>query len=411
MAIISKLSQHRVADKMKTVIIGGGIAGLSLAYHLLLRKGQHVVLVESATVGSKTTTKAAGMVTPSSEIHLGEEGLFACFCAATKYYPEFIDQVTFSQPHLCDFHFGGSILCAVDQDGVRELRRLHDFQLSMGLDVCEITPAAARVYGPTLSSHLVAATLAKNEGHLDPHRLVDVMKKRCVDMGLVLYENTTVVGLSHTGNRITSTFVCETRKRDLFATTGKNLVMGIDTLSITGDAFVVTSGLSHGVKQLDAMLHLPLRAVKGQVVSVQCEPGTLSVPLRIFHRYPIYLVPRQNGEIVIGATCEERSDENMTAGGLLDLIYGAWQILPAVYESIVTQSWAGLRPALPDHRPAIGPIGAENLHVIAGLYRHGIMVAPYLGRELAARLCGEASELNWSEFDPQRFLVEAHSHA
>jgi glycine oxidase len=139
------------------------------------------------------------------------------------------------------------------------------------------------------------------------------------------------------------------------------------------------------------------------VVSVQCEKGTLSRPVRIYHRYPIYLVPRNDGRIVIGATSEEQSDENITAGGVLDLIYAAWQALPLVYEKPIVQTWAGLRPTTPDHKPIFGVGPHDNSYVLTGLYRHGIMLAPFAAKELVDLMNGKKMEMAWEEFSYGRF--------
>lgn len=387
---------------MKTVIIGGGIAGLSLAYHLLKKKNQHVVLIEAGSAGCKTSSRAAGMITPASEVHLGEEAWLGVMARACRAYPDFIADLSGGDPSLCDFHSNGTLLSAIDQDGVRELKQLAEFQTVLGLGVKLLEDAEIRLLAPLLSPRVVMALHATHEAHLDPVKLIEVLRRRLGETGCVIYENTTVAGLTSDGGRVKGLSVCETRKKNLFTQTGKNLRLGLDTLDISADAVVLATGIGHDILGLEG-LKLPLRPVKGQALCLAGKPGELPLPIRVMQRYPIYLVPREDGSIVIGATSEELSDEDVTAGGMLDLLYGAWQVLPLLYERRVIRTWAGLRPATPDHKPILGLGPLENLYLFLGLYRHGILTAPYIGRELACLIAGEATETPWREFALSRF--------
>jgi glycine oxidase len=117
-----------------------------------------------------------------------------------------------------------------------------------------------------------------------------------------------------------------------------------------------------------------------------------------------YLAPKSNGRVVVGATSEEMGfDTTVTAGGLYDLLEGAWEVVPGVYDLPVDETWAGLRPASRDHAPLLGPTSAPGVVMATGHYRHGILLTPVTAEEIARLLhTGETS--TWLEpFSPTRF--------
>jgi glycine oxidase len=368
---------------VKVLIIGGGVAGLTLAYHLK-RERHDVVILEAGTCGHATSNKAAGMITPASEVHLGEEALLRTFARARDTYAAFVDGLTLGQPERIDFHQNGSLLCALDADGAHELSRLIGFQKSCGLDVSELTATQLLELEPNLTHRVVLSALAANEAHVDTLKFLDVLHSRVSELGVAVHEKTRVTELIHSGDKIS----------------GVRINGGA---VVNADAVVMATGMSQLIKGLPQKNLLPLRPVKGQALAVSGPSGLLKRPLRVYHRYPIYLVPRSTGEIVVGATCEELSDESVTAGGLMDLIYSAWRVLPQIYDYPVQRTWAGLRPATPDNKPILGRIGTSNLFTLLGLYRHGIMASPYLAGELAKLISDKATELAWEEFSPHRF--------
>jgi glycine oxidase len=117
----------------------------------------------------------------------------------------------------------------------------------------------------------------------------------------------------------------------------------------------------------------------------------------------IYLVPRADGELVVGATVEERgSDETVTAGGVLELLRAAYEVLPGVSELELVDASAGLRPTAPDNKPIIGRSRLEGLVWATAHWRNGILLAPVTADGVAELLAGGApGEL--AAFGPERF--------
>lgn len=370
--------------KKNVIIIGGGIAGLSVAFHLSQTAHHDITILETGTLGNKATSKAAGMITPAPEVQMGEDIFARCIITSSVYYTEFVNALTGNNPDVVDFHRSGTIMCAADTDGKRDLERLAKFQQSMGLDLQELTTAEVLAKEPRLSHRIASAFYIANEAYIDNLKLIKILKQFLTQRGCVIRENCAVTRVSFQDDEI------------------KSITLADDT-NLSADSYVLATGLEHNITALTEALSLPLRPVKGQALSLQGHPGDINHPIRFFNRYSLYLVPRAHGEIIVGATSEELSDENLTAGAVLDLIYSAWQILPHVYDLSLKRTWTGFRPTTPDHKPIAGACEIKNLFLLLGLYRHGIKIGPYFASEVAKLMSGRKTELPWEEFDIGRF--------
>jgi glycine oxidase len=177
-----------------------------------------------------------------------------------------------------------------------------------------------------------------------------------------------------------------------------------DGTRVEAGVVVIAAGAWTKLLRADAP---PVRPVKGQMLSVRSEPP---FDLRHVVRGPqAYVVPKSDGRVVIGATAEEMGfDTRVTAGGLHRLLEGAWEIVPGIAELEVEETWAGLRPASRDHRPAVGFADAPGIVYATGHYRHGILLAPVTAEEVAAEvssyLDGHLETSRWlAPFSPRRF--------
>jgi len=153
----------------------------------------------------------------------------------------------------------------------------------------------------------------------------------------------------------------------------------------------------------------PVRPVKGQVVRLRMPPSShgpfLSRTVRAVVRGGhVYLVPRGNGELVIGATSEELGwDTTVTAGGVYELLRDAHELTPGITELPLAETGAGLRPASPDNAPLLGPTVLPDLHLATGHYRNGVLLTPVTGDAMGELLAtGELPE-QARPFTPGRF--------
>jgi glycine oxidase len=173
-------------------------------------------------------------------------------------------------------------------------------------------------------------------------------------------------------------------------------------------AVVVAAGhASAAVPGLPAAVIPPIRPVKGQILRLRMSGGyrgVLSRTLRGLARgTSVYLVPRTDGELVVGATVEERADSTVTAGAVSELLRAAREVFPVIDELELVETTAGLRPGSPDNAPLLGPTALDGLALATGHYRNGILLAPVTADVLTDFLAtGTVPELA-RPFTPDRF--------
>jgi glycine oxidase len=177
-----------------------------------------------------------------------------------------------------------------------------------------------------------------------------------------------------------------------------------ETIEVRSEAVLIAAGAWSGEiwpsgGKVDAG-PLPMRPVKGQILRLR-GPQLVNHVLRT---PDVYLAPRDDGELVVGATMEEQGfDTKVTTWAVMDLLRDAWRILPGIAELELAETAVGHRPALRDHVPAIGATAVEGLFVATGHYRHGVLLAPITARLLTDVIDGRASVP--AAFDPKRLLT------
>lgn len=181
---------------------------------------------------------------------------------------------------------------------------------------------------------------------------------------------------------------------------------GVEVTSVSRDAVTTRRGETIRAGRVvvcagawSGFVGVPVRPVKGQAVRLRGE-----LPLRrILHTEHVYVVPRQNGEVVVGATVEERGfDTTVTAGAVHQLLRDGCRIVPRLAELEVAEVSAGLRPAAPDNAPVVGEL-EDGVLVATGHYRNGILLAPVTAEAIVALLTGSESPAVAAPFAPDRF--------
>ncbi|MYS28631.1 FAD-dependent oxidoreductase, partial [Streptomyces sp. SID7804] len=179
-----------------------------------------------------------------------------------------------------------------------------------------------------------------------------------------------------------------------------------------GQVVLAAGSLSGRLAGVPADVLPPVRPVKGQVVRLampeRLGPFLTRTVRAVVRGSQVYLVPRENGELVIGATTEELGwDTTVTAGGVYELLRDAHELVPGITELPLTETRAGLRPGSPDNAPLLGPTALEGLLLATGHYRNGVLLTPVTGDVLAHALTtGELPE-EARPFSPLRFRATA----
>ena len=365
------------------VVVGGGAIGLAAAWRVAAR-GRTVTVVDPAP-GSGASRVAAGMLAPAGEAQFGEERLLALAMESWRRYPEFVAELEALSGCETGYLECGSLFVARDVDEWAALTRDGEFRAAIGLDVVAMTSHECRALEPRLSPRIRGGLLAAGDRQIDPRRLLTALNVVCERAGVVFVRETAAVAGS--GAR---TVGVTTPERGL----------------IESDAVVLAAGCwSALVDGLPSRAVPPVRAVKGQILRLRGRGGDLLAEHLIRGR-DVYVVPRRDGRVVVGATVEERGyDTAVTAGAVHDLLRDARELIPDIAELEIEEVDAGLRPGTPDNAPLLGWSAVDGLAFATGHHRNGILLTPVTADVVAALVCDDAVPDVAAPFSPARFTA------
>lgn len=345
------------------VVIGGGIVGLACAWRAA-QAGMSVLALERGEPGAGSSFVAAGMLAPVTEAAFGETVLARLNIEARLRWPAFAAELAERSGLDLGYRESGALVVAADRDDVAELRRLNELQRSLGLDARWLSARECRELEPGLSPRVAGGVLAPQDGAVDPRAVLRALLAAAELEGVEIRRGTAVTRVEESGGRVTA------------VATAAGRVVARRVLVAAG---AWSSSLHPAVP--------PVRPVKGQILRLRGAP----LAERVVRTPRCYVVSRASGEIVVGATAEERGfDTTVTAGAVHRLLEAAWEVLPDVEERELVEARAGLRPATGDNLPAIGASGPDGLVWATGHYRGGVLHAPQTAEQVVALLSGRA---------------------
>ncbi len=362
----------------RAIIVGGGVIGLGIGWQLA-KAGCTVSIYERDQAGRAASWAAAGMLAPHAEVHFEERELLNMGVQSCRMYPEWVAELETDSRMNVGYRAEGTLIVGVDRDDARELEHLYESQKLLDLKVEWISGREAREMEPLLSPKITAAIWSKDDHQVDNRAMVEALIRAYQNTNGVLYEDTSVGKIEIVDGKARGIWVKDNLEE--------------------ADVIVLAAGCwSSDINGLPKAVQPPVRPVKGQMLALRMEEGVaLQKVIRAPRaKYPtdVYLVPKDDGRLVIGATSEEMGfDTRLTAGGLFELLRGAWEAVPGVYDLPVLETWAGLRPGSRDNAPILGETGVENLIMATGHYRNGILLTPITAREITTLvLTGETSK-------------------
>ncbi len=382
-----------LAEIADVVVAGGGVIGTAIAWRAAAA-GLDVVLVDPAD-GRAASLVAAGMLAPASEALFGEGALLRLNLLALRRFGSFAAELEEATGHQVGLRREGTLAVAYDPGDYAALIRLTAFRRSAGLDAGELDSRACRKLEPFLAPDVHGGVLFADDWSVDNRRYAAALREAAGSAKV----------------RSVRDRVLEVRVRDGQAR-GVRLAGGGD---IDAARVVVAAGCWSGtVGGVPDALRTVIRPVKGQLLRLRHPAGVppvISHTIRAIVRgTDVYLVPRSDGELIVGATSEERGpDQTVTAGAVHDLLHDAMSVLPVTSELILAETCAGLRPGTPDNGPVVGRCGPDGLLLVTGHYRNGILMSPVTADAAVALLAGQAPAPEWEPFTPARFTAEAGS--
>lgn len=378
-------SHPQAMTKGPTVaIIGAGVVGLGIAWRLAGR-GARVTVFDKGAAGAGASHAAAGMLAACLEAEPGEEALTALGRESQRRWPAFAAELQQLTGIDIGLRTEGTLAVALTSDDQARLAHLLPFQRSLGLPLEWISAAETRRREPHLATRLAGAVWSPEDHQVDNRKLAGALRAAAERAGAVIREHTAVDSITVEGPRVTG-------------------VVLADGTRVPADVVVLAAGAwSAAVRGLDPALRPPVRPVKGQMMALAMDAAH---PLltHVVWAPGVYLVPRRDGRLLVGATVEDKGfDASLTAGGILSLLEAAWRAVPAIEELPIAETWVGFRPGSRDDAPILGPAPVAGLVYATGHHRNGILLAPVTADGIAALILDGALDPAIRPFGIERF--------
>lgn len=367
-----------------TLIVGGGIIGLSVAWRLV-RKGARVTVLERNECGQQASRLAAGMLAVAAEVGFEEFELYDLSRESLKRWPEFSRELEADSGINVDYRSNGTLIVADNRDAAEALRRDFEFQTGQGYPVEWLTKSEALEAEPFLSPRIVAAVRAPGDHSVDNRLVMDGLRIAVEKLGGEIREQCRVESMDFSGTLVTLT------------------ISGGET--IRGEHVVLAAGAwSRQIDGLPTEWLPPVRPVKGQILELQMvSPFSLE---HVIRGPDAYMVPRSDGRLVVGATSEDMGfDTRLTAGGVHTILQGAYDIVPGIYDLEMLDADVGLRPGSRDNQPIVGFAPDPRLFIATGHYRHGVVLAAVTAEESADSIMSGRDSDVFEFFSPRRFVA------
>jgi glycine oxidase len=375
------------AGALDAIVVGGGVIGLACAWRAARRGARVRVLERGHEEGASRV--AAGMLAPAGEASWGEDPLVRLAIASARDWPGFAAELAEDSGLEVGYEPSGAVHVALDRDEAEALRRRFELMESLDLGARWLPASELRKLEPGLATTCVAGVHAPREAAVDPHLLLPALAAAVERRGGQVVGQAEVTDLLSDATRVTG-------------------VVTQDGRDHRAEHVVLATGAWAGTAPwLPPPARPPIRPVKGQILTLRGNPQQ-PVCGQIVASDRVYLVPRPDGRLVVGATVEERGfDIHVTAGGVLELLREAYRVLPDVAELGLVEALAGLRPGTPDNAPLVGPGGLDGLVLATGHYRNGILLAPVSAEAVAALIARAPLPRDAEAVHPGRFAGQS----
>ena len=364
LAVYNLRLEWKSVKSWDAIIVGAGIIGLSLAIELR-KQGLHVLVVEKGEPGREASWAAGGMLVGSElETLLPLQPLAA---ASARMYPEFVHELEDESGRKIDLRSEGTIL-VLDPAADSRMRDAHPLSASLQ----ELEPDLL------LTGN---AALFPKEQSVDPRDLVAAAVTAARHRGVDFSSGDKVLGVEVSDGR----------------------TIGVRTNKTRFAGGVVINCAGAWARQIEPHA-FPTRPIKGQMLCVAMPEKNL---VRHVIRTPdVYLIPRTNGRLLIGATVEEAGYDKRTVPETIQkLRQSALELVPKLADARILEAWAGLRPGTPDGLPILGATGTPGYLVATGHFRDGILLAPVTAKIMSAIVTGQAPQFELADFSPARFQL------
>lgn len=372
--------------KFDAVIAGGGLIGGAIALELA-RAGLHVGLFDKQEPGKEASWASAGILSPAPETS-GMIPLVPIGKVSMELYPGFVETVEEISGLETGYRRKGTLEALFGRNAREELNTLIALYHGVGLKAELLRAEEARELEPALSEEVEAAILRPEECAVDNRALTVAVLEAGRKTGVKIFAGSAVKGIWREGSRC--------------------LGIQLENEKIAANWTVIAAGCFSA--QIDGVTpYAPVHPAKGQILALRPEKLRIE---RVLWSDKIYLVPRNDGRVIAGATVENAGfEKRVTAAGIAKNLAGAIELAPDLASATIEEIWAGLRPNTPDHLPILGPTDVDGLVMATGHFRSGIVLTPITARLIREWIVDQRVNMNWERFSPLRFAEEKRGTA
>ncbi len=368
------------------VIVGGGIIGGAIAFELARQKIR-VAIFDRQTPGQEASWAAAGMLSPAPD-SAGAIPLVPLARASLDLYPRFIADIEDASGQQAGFRPCGAIEAFFSADAARELSTLVALHHGLGLPTEALRVEEAQKLEPALGRDLGAAALLSNEASVDNRMLTHAVLAASEASG--------------------AKFLADCAVEDVLFSENKCIGILAAGEKIGAGQVVIAAGC-WASKLVSIARFAPTRPIRGQMVALLSDAVDLAHVIRSERGY---IVPRGEGLCVAGSTLENAGyEKRVTPGGLEKILGAVNEMVPALADAEIVETWSGLRPDTPDHLPSLGPTDIEGLLVATGHYGNGILLTPITAKIIADWITDGRASIPCEAFSPLRFTDSAGASA
>jgi glycine oxidase len=346
-----------------TIIVGGGVFGLSIGW-LLAQKNIPVTVIERGTVGQGASWVAAGMLMPWKLSDSFSDALFHLQQESHNLWTDFAAQLMAFTASDIQYQTDGRYFIAVSDKAHKRLRRQFEYHQQIGFPVEWLSGDEVRAREPNLGPKVQAAVFSLLGHRVDNRKLVQALRDALLKTGGRLLERTNV--------------------EEILVEDGRARGVRLAKKTLLSDTVIVAAGAWSGkIPGLPAKVTASVQPRKGQTIILQMSSAAPLIKHPMLG--PVYLVPRTDHRLIVGTTVEREAgfDTQPTVGGALKILNKATDMVPAIESLPILEFAAGLRPTGLDRLPVLGITPIKGLIAATGGHSYGILLTPVVAQAIS----------------------------
>jgi len=379
-----KKAPHRASNRpapIDVLIIGGGIMGTSAAWELA-RHGAQCVVLERSVPGAEASSAAAGILGAQAEAHAPGPMTDLCLASRAR-YQKFAATLVKETGIDVGYRACGVLRVGFDRAALTKLKQVSAWQSKRRLSVEQLATRDLTALEPALSTKLAGGVRFADDCRVEPRALLRALHIAALARGVRFQSGAFVRRIALEDGRAVGVVL-----DDGSELRAKNVLVAAGSWTSLIDGLGIPAGRV-----------IPAR---GQIIELELPAPPLS---HVVFGPGAYLVPRDDGRVLIGSTLEFVGYERqVTAGAVRDLLQNATALVPSLERAALRDTWSNFRPYTKDELPLLGPTAIPGLFLSSGHYRNGILLAPISADIVRAAILGQRSPLAIDAFRPERGL-------